>query len=566
MAMAHTDWAQFPDLNRELADFIRDRNQLWRHDPHRLIPWLFRKCTVRVLLITDGGLDFGSGDFGLRTFVKILQDAPFYVSYDVTLAHRRSRSGDAMMDGDATIVRRISNFRFDDTNHFAADMYDEVWLFGIETGPGIVDTELRAIVEFMDGDGGLFATGDHGALGKAMGAEIPRARSMRLWDSTSATASLDEVSMMERRRNDTNRIGGDPGSQFNDQSDDVPQPITPKLYRVGVGIWEAVFPHPILCGPRGTIKVMPDHPHEGECIEPTDLTQSVTLAGATFKEYPPGAGGSPAPAPEVISTSTVLAGTVSGFKAPTDAHSFGGICAYDGHRASVGRVVTDATWHHFVNVNLVGEVGASPPKDVGFMATATGQAHLEDIKAYYRNLGIWLARPALISCMNRRILWASIFDGRVVEAVTTVYEVPFHRATLKLLWDIGKHARDVLGKATSVCQTRQLIIDLIAELVDIRLMEKIDPWWPGPPPEPDPFPWFGLEPVLDAALGGAILALRDEFLEVEPDKLQNAEDRFDDVARNGVDAAVRRTFENAVEGAGRFAELITGPEGGKSAR
>lgn len=112
-----------------------------------------------------------------------------------------------MLDGDATIARRITNFRFDNATHFAPDMYDEAWLFGIETGPGIDATELRSISDFMNGGGGVFATGDHGALGKAMGGEIPRVRSMRLWDHTSANSDLDEVSMMERRRNDTNRPG-----------------------------------------------------------------------------------------------------------------------------------------------------------------------------------------------------------------------------------------------------------------------------------------------------------------------------------------------------------------------
>ena len=37
----------------------------------------------------------------------------------------------------------------------------------------------------MDGGGGLFATGDHGALGKALCGEVPRARSMRRWDDSS---------------------------------------------------------------------------------------------------------------------------------------------------------------------------------------------------------------------------------------------------------------------------------------------------------------------------------------------------------------------------------------------
>ena len=87
-------------------------------------------------------------------------------------------------------------------------------------------------------------------------------------------------------------------------------------------------------------------------------------------------------------------------------HSFGGISAYDGHRSGVGRVVTDATWHHFVNINLVGDIGEpeGTVKSLGFLASASGQAHFEEIKTYYRNIATWLARPENISCMNSRLV------------------------------------------------------------------------------------------------------------------------------------------------------------------
>lgn len=35
-------------------------------------------------------------------------------------------------------------------------------------------------------------------------------------------------------------------------------------------------------------------------------------------------------------------------------HSFGLVSAYDGHPAGVGRITCDSTWHHFINVNLIG--------------------------------------------------------------------------------------------------------------------------------------------------------------------------------------------------------------------
>lgn len=58
-----------------------------------------------------------------------------------------------------------------------------MWLFAVESsfGPALDAPELRAISEFMDGGGGIFATGDHEDLGVAMCGAIPRVRSMRKW-------------------------------------------------------------------------------------------------------------------------------------------------------------------------------------------------------------------------------------------------------------------------------------------------------------------------------------------------------------------------------------------------
>lgn len=545
-----------------LSNIVAQRNNLWAVKPQWLYPYWFGRCTVRVLLVTDGGLDFGSADFGLRAFIKSIQAAPFYVTYQITLAHRRFRAGDAMLDGDATIARRITNFRFDNAGHFAPDMYDEAWLFGIETGTGIDATELRSISDFMNVGGGVFATGDHGALGKAMGGEIPRVRSMRLWDHTSADPNLDEVGMQERRRNDTNRPGHVASREFDDQSDDVPQPISPRLYHVTTGFWKHYFPHPVLCGPRGMIKVMPDHPHEGECVEPTDLSQTLDFGGGQFDEYPPGTSGNPRPVPEVIATSSVPAGNVasSGFgfgKDATDAHSFGGIAAYDGHRASVGRVVTDATWHHFVNINLIGDP-ASPDasKQLGFLFSASGQAHLDDIKAYFSNLAVWLAPAPLIACMNRRIWWMTILKGRVIEAVSTKYTVTLGKSSIYHIWAVGNHARDALGRLTSVCQSRRLILDLIYPLIRPEIYKLIDPWWPEPPPDPRP-PWFGLEPLLDAAAGASAIALRETFLEGDG-KQEITDETFDRVSLGGAQMGLDAALENLSEAINGASDLWGG--------
>lgn len=516
--------------NRKLLDLRQEYLPELVAKPELFWPFL-RPCPVKVLIVADG-LDFSEGGFGLTAFVRTLLDMPGrHVRFRITLAHINAAAASQMMPAEARIVNRITSFKFDNAAHFAVDMYDEVFLFGIASTFGargtasngqpypadrLADPELRLITQFMNAGGGLFATGDHGSLGRALCHAIPRARNMRLWQSTSAQSADDEVSMGGPRRNDTNRIGNDAGSQFDDQSDDVPQPIQPKMYTRRNGLLRYTFPHPLLCSPRGVIRVMPDHPHEGECIEPPNPNLALNIGGALGPEYPNAVDAGARPLPEIISTNSVLSGTTSGGKAPTAAQAFGGISAYDGHRAGIGRVVTDATWHHFVNVNLTGDLGAPPlnPKRLGFLVSAAGQAHLEEVKAYYRNLAVWLATPERIRCMNARLCWTLVWSDRVMEAVLSTADVKLSALDIGVIALIGRHARDVLGRYAGQCQSVRLIFDLVLQRAIPKLIPEIDPWMPEPDRLVKTFdgvPWFDAEPLLDIALGGALVALREAF-------------------------------------------------------
>lgn len=526
-------------------------------------------CQVKLLIVTDGSLDFSEADFGLSTFVRSLLDTPGrHVRYSITLAHISAVSDLQMLPGEGRIARRITAMKFDSASHFGSAMYDEVFLFGIAPSYGsrgtsadgqpypadrLADTELRALTEFMNAGGGLFATGDHGSLGRALCHAIPRARSMRLWNSTNPP---DEVSMTGARRNDTNRLG-DAGSQFNDQSDDVPQTVNPRIYERQGGLFRHSYPHPLLCGPNGIIRVMPDHPHEGECIEPGVTNLNLDFNGPLGAEYPAAIDAAPRPLPEVISTSSVLAGTTSGGKDPTFAQSFGGIAAYDGHRAGVGRVATDATWHHFVNINLVGDTGvpATNPKRFGFLASTQGQAHFEEVKAYFRNLAVWLARPERISCMNTRLIWTLLWDDRVMEAVLTTSDVRLTRIDLRTIGIIGRHARDVLGRFAGRCQSVRLALDLVLREALPRLIPEIDPWIPEREGARAPFDdvgWFDGTPLLDVALGGALVALRQAYPGFDQESVQKIDgDELHKVIVNGGVESGRR----AIESISRSAEL-----------
>lgn len=364
------------------------------------------------------------------------------------------------------------------------------------------------------------------------------------------------------RRNDTTRIGHDAGSQFDDQSDDIPQPIEPKLYYSKVSpFWRESYPHPLLCSPLGRIDVLPDHPHEGECIEPTNLTQTYTLDGTP--EYPTDSGGF-RPSPEVIATSTVLAGAnAGGSKLATQAHSFGAICAYDGHRAGIGRVVTDATWHHFVNVNLIGELNdfGNPPgsaKNDGFLSSPAGEAALELIKHYFINIGVWISPPAKHTCFNSRLIWRLVYQHRILEASMIDPDLTLERVNPAILYTIGTHATDVLGRKASQCRRLRFLLDIIKIP---ELVQKFDPWFVDPRPDPDPpLPWFNFTPLLNVALGAGLLALRHQFpysfTEVDEKTVKRGLEVFDEGVKRGLDIGFKSFNTNTKQ----FTALMKQPK------
>jgi hypothetical protein len=402
----------------------------------------------------------------------------------------------------------------------------------------------------MDGGGGVFATGDHEDLGVKMCGRVPRVRSMRKWHWPSPGPNGEPVApkVDGPDRRDTLSRGNDPGVQFDDQSDDVPQCITPKTYAMWHWnpYWHKERPHPLLCGPRGVIRVLPDHLHEGECYVPADLTATFTFDGYTITEYPGKL------APEVIAWSR------NGCRVPTDvkgvlnAATFGAIGAYDGHRADVGRVVVDATWHHFFNINLVGVAGSTDPiKGKGFSATLTGQDAYEDIKSYFRNIAVWLARESTQRCMWWRAVWWARWHHRVAMDLRPHYLAAVDRLDLTELLRIGSEARDALGRVASQCTIQHWAAAHLIRPVFPRVWEELadvlDPWRPRPPlpdvfPLPDPRIVASLhgELLVDACLGAVVHAVAARFPGADEETWLLAEETdFGDVVGDHVRHAVR---------------------------
>jgi hypothetical protein len=434
------------------------------------LPYYFG-CRLKVLVVADNFLYFNDENFGLSELVATLRGmSTFMYPVTVDLAHRRN-------PGAARLAGATPNYTF---SYDHLKQYHQVWLFAADypssaisrnqpVPPPISDNERRALRRFMDEGGGVFATGDHEDLGVTVGGYIPRVRSMRQWFFPGAGPQGESVAPhgSNATRHDTNRAGQDGMFSFNDQSDDVPQTITPHFF--GGFVQTA---HPLLCTPSGPIRVLPDHAHEGRCVLPANLAGNYSIGSDSFREYPDGPDGNPV-APVIAATATMIAGAAAPEfgKPPVPGGSFGVIGAWDGNRAGVfGRVVVDATWHHFINVNLIGDRDLGPPtaaipKTLGFLHTAAGQAHYERIKAYFRNIANWMTPRSVRRCRLHRHLWWLARDGVLQESLraddlTVAGRIAFDR----LRW---------LGP----CDRLSIFDDLALELKpDLRRL--IDPWAP----------------------------------------------------------------------------------------
>ena len=413
-----------PNFNEKITNL-----ELSRFVGNRFSEALFLyPCPQKILMVTDGSLDFGTGFFGLSEFVSIVTAA----GHSVSTAHRGG-SPTATVPGAfnfSTAAKAVTGAN-----------YDQVWMFGFSATP-ITAAEQAVIANFMKAGGGVFATGDHENLGQGMGNNIPRVRGMRNWSG---------IPMSSPSRLDTVLDAGlDNIKQFNDQANAVPQRTFPVFFSNGgddfvASTWAV---HPVLRHPSGAVDCMPDHPHESECLAPVPL--SGNFAG--IEEWPaPTVGGARIGA-QVVSVSIsagrfIVSGAPSATqtKPPVKPRSFGGISAYDGDAAAVGRIVCDSTWHHFVNINLNGSGAGADSLGNAFNGLYVGGVQTPEykkIQAYYLNTVRWLA-PA-----GRRYCWPFIlstlarFDAELMEfALPQPHPCPWDP-----LLQIGTAAEQVINR------------------------------------------------------------------------------------------------------------------------
>ncbi len=482
------------------------------------LPIFRRPCKVKILMLVDNSISYSHSYFGLSEVLDTLRlNTAHWARFEVTRAHRqidqfKPPAGTPAFD---LYGPHHENFTFDQPG-FDLDDYDQVWIFGFATGNNgaLSERELEILYRWMDNGGGLFATGDHANLGEALCSQIPRVRNMRKWHVGGADSAPPATGPT---RHDTLLKGHDDAGTplvdestrytFDDESDDIPMRIRLRWYvhhHCHGGHfhhhhhhhlhWHWPYfwrrsPHPVLCGKDGPIRILPDHPHEGEVVVPDDLTDVPSFGSYSAPEYPDFSG-SPL-LPEIIAWARVQddhTNVTDANKGVCNAKEFGAIGAYNGHCVGVGRVLVDSTWHHWFDVNLTGRATLLGSEDVrkheGFKNTPEGEAALEKIKNYYVNVAVWLSPVDRIRCMAGRGLWNAI------NRYPLVADLSLHHP----IWVNGHHAIDVLGKYAGQCQVYSWWPVLYPKIDLNRLLD------PGSLPVPiDPLN------MLDAFMLGGIL-------------------------------------------------------------
>jgi hypothetical protein len=483
---------------------LSDQARITVHD----LPELIFGSRVRILVVVDTNISItASNGFGVARVVRLLREtAVGCTRFRVDIA---SRSGGGFVDNGTVGPEqaRYQGFRFDSQADGSPviNRYDELFLFGfkpgndagpdsnIENGANAfpaTDGELAVLTTWMNDGGGVFATGDHDYLGASMCYRIPRVGTMRRWTNAQGVPPIDGVTRLDTNQPVTaGQLAGTASIPNNVESDAKPQPlewVPERSYRVG--LIRYTQPHPLLCHPAlGPIDVMPDHPHEGYCIEQADIdgTRTLPFAGGA-DEYPPDGSGD-RHLPRVVGYGRVVPDPpFIHQKGDVDPQAIPMISAYDGHATGVGRVVTDSTWHHWFDMNISGLEAAADP------------ANWDKVSRYFVNVARWLDRPGRI----RRVCWWDVLVSH--------YRYPgIEEYGLKDRASLGAALRGHLVAIHGACTVSEWVVDFLCrshpslcKLVEVELFPKF-PVRPEPCLSCPPF-----ELIENVVLGGFVEGTR----------------------------------------------------------
>jgi hypothetical protein len=180
--------------------------------------------------------------------------------------------------------------------------------------------------------------------------------------------------------------------------------------------------------------------------------------------------------PEVIAVAVSSGGRIrdrakNQYYGPVDPRCFGAICVYDGRHANmnghpVGRVVVDASFHHFLNINLNG-TGAF--KGRGFYdKEGRPTEDYEAIKRYYFNIAEFLVPPSQKLLHYARILISLRFMFPLIEEIR-----PDEELSLDNLLDVGRLTRGALSELLSPAEAVECARTIHEALVEENALKAL---------------------------------------------------------------------------------------------
>ncbi|MDQ2922447.1 MAG: hypothetical protein M3R52_12660 [Acidobacteriota bacterium] len=308
-------------------------------------------------------------------------------------------------------TRRIAEFKVDLKYRYASKLqpqrltpeflyqYQQLWVLCFNTArmaPYELDgEEVDALKEWMDRGGGLLVAGDHAAgfcdisdpknfntHGRSLGEPMKRAGQLRVWQGP-PTACVDKP--LEDRDNFNTCEGDDPQllDSIASQSDNAAVNLLPTRGPLHRLFWWTDDKR----GGFTPICKFPDHPHESKLVIPAKLDV----------DWP---ANSPVP---------VIAAKARDRRFPNEERDYILVVAYDGDPAKVGRIVADSSFHHYLNINLVG----LPERDSAGYPKA--ESDLDQVAQFYGNLALWLTPRSLRNQMKLDCFFQLAIDPDVFE-------------------------------------------------------------------------------------------------------------------------------------------------------
>jgi len=233
-------------------------------------------------------------------------------------------------------------------SELSRDRFDELWLFALDVGDGLSPADCEGITRFHQQGGGILTTRDHQDMGISMCSMKP----------------LGQFHYFRSRQHH-------PDPEHRDRDDPYTKTIDWPNYHSGAnGDFQIIHPiepvHPLLMGANGPIQYFLAHPHEGGGGVPDEMPHARVIAMG---------------------------------KSKTTKRPFNLVVASDrytdNHGNTLGRVVAQSTFHHFVDYNIDPDFGCpsfvDEPPGQGIKANPLG---LADVYTYFRNLALWLSPQA----------------------------------------------------------------------------------------------------------------------------------------------------------------------------